>query len=391
MIVVAAGQGRRFGGELPKQYQTLAGRPLLAHTLERLHAHPLVTAILPVIAPDGEPLWREVMGPHLAGWPRLLAPVPGGAERQASVLAGLTRLDVPDDAWVGVHDGARPLVARVLLDRLLQARAGAVAIIPAVPLHDTIKMVDETDHIARTLDRSRLRGIQTPQIFRYGTLLRCHREAKRAGFVGTDDASLLERAGEPVLAVAGDERNLKITHPRDLAQAEAWLSAGSEENDMEMRVGQGFDVHRFAPDRPLVLGGVRIPHELGLLGHSDADVLLHAIMDALLGGAAMGDIGHHFPDSDPAYRGADSRKLLERVREALRERGYRVVNVDATVICEAPRLASHIPAMVAAIAATLEIAPERVNVKATTTERLGFTGRREGIAAQAVVLLVRSG
>ncbi|MBF0179571.1 MAG: 2-C-methyl-D-erythritol 2,4-cyclodiphosphate synthase [Magnetococcales bacterium] len=385
MIVVAAGQGRRFGGELPKQYRTLAGRPLLAHALERLHAHPLVTAILPVIAPEGEPLWREVMGPHLAGWPKLLAPVPGGAERQASVLAGLTRLVVSDDAWVGVHDGARPLVSRALLDRLLQARGHATAIIPAVPLHDTIKMVDETDHISRTLDRSRLRGIQTPQIFRYGVLLRCHREAERAGFTGTDDASLLERSGDPVLTVAGEESNIKITQPRDLARAEAWLSEGKE--TMNMRVGQGFDVHRFVPERPLILGGVRIPHEQGLLGHSDADVLLHAIMDALLGAAGLRDIGHHFPDSDPTYRGADSRKLLERVREALQARGWRVANVDATVICEAPRLASHIPAMNAAIAATLEIPLERVNVKATTTERLGFTGRREGIAAQAVVLL----
>lgn len=389
MIIAAAGQGRRLGGVLPKQYQMLQGRPILAHVIERLHAHPLICTILPVIAPDGDALWQTVMGSYLANWPKLLPPIPGDRERQGSVLAGLLHLNLGDNAWVGIHDGARPLLSQPLLDRLFQARAKANIIIPAIVIHDTIKRVDETDHIIETLDRTHVRRIQTPQLFRYGLLLQYHQEAKQTGFLATDDASLAEQAKEAILCVAGDEENLKITHALDLTLAEHWLN--KQEKPMNnMRIGQGFDVHRFTHDRPLILGGVPIPHEQGLLGHSDADVLLHAIMDALLGAAGLGDIGHHFPDTDPRYRGADSRLLLQAVQTTLQKQGYYLINLDATVICEAPKLAPFIPAMVATIAEILASLPQQVNIKATTTEKLGFTGRKEGIAAQAVVLLGRS-
>ncbi|MBF0213830.1 MAG: bifunctional 2-C-methyl-D-erythritol 4-phosphate cytidylyltransferase/2-C-methyl-D-erythritol 2,4-cyclodiphosphate synthase [Magnetococcales bacterium] len=387
LIVVAAGRGSRFGGERPKQYLPLEGRPLLAHTLERLHAHPLIRAILPVIAPDGGPLWQTMLAEFLPRWPKLLTPVAGGQERQESVLNALESLDLADQAWVGIHDGARPFPGRELLDRLFAARRHAEGVVPAIVIHDTIKRIDDFEHIVETLDRAPLRRIQTPQLFRFAPLLRRHREARQQGIQATDDASLMEGTPTPILTIPGDERNIKITRPEDWQQARHILEW--RRVPMETRIGQGFDVHRFTPDRPLMLGGVAIPHDQGLLGHSDADVLLHAIMDALLGAAALRDIGHHFPDHDPAYRGADSRELLRRVRESIAERGFRVVNVDATVICEAPRLAAHIPGMIATIAAILNVEPERINIKATTTERLGFTGRREGIAAQAVALLAR--
>ncbi len=385
MIVVAAGQGKRFGGTLPKQYQALAGRPVLAHLLERLQAHPLIQTILPVIAPDGGPLWHTIMAPYLANWPKVRPPIPGGSERQDSVFAALAHLNLPETCWVGIHDGARPIIRSALLDRLFQARSQADAIIPAIVIHDTIKMVDEKGYSEQTLDRTSLRRIQTPQLFRYGLLWHRHNEAQQTGFLGTDDASLLERARDRVVTVAGEEENLKITRPEDLALAEFWLTQGNK--PMSLRVGQGLDVHRFTTGRPLILGGVPIPYELGLLGHSDADVLLHAIMDALLGAAGLRDIGHHFPDTDPAYRGADSKTLLQSVHTSLTTQGFRVVNLDATVICEAPKLAAYIPAMITTIAHILEINPDQVNIKATTTEKLGFTGRREGIAAQAIVLI----
>ncbi|MBF0191008.1 MAG: 2-C-methyl-D-erythritol 2,4-cyclodiphosphate synthase [Magnetococcales bacterium] len=387
LIVVAAGQGKRCGGELPKQYQDLDGRPLLAHTLDHLHAHPRIDAILPVIAADGAPLWQTVMGAHLAAWPKVLAPVAGGAERQESVFRGLASLALPESAWVGIHDGARPFPGPELLDRLLLARRHADAVIPAIVIHDTIKRIDDMARVAGTLDRTTLRRIQTPQIFRFGLLSRCHQEAARLGIVATDDASLIERCALPVLTVPGEESNLKITRPEDWFLARHHLQ--QRRSTLDMRIGQGFDVHRFTPDRPLILGGVTIPHDQGLLGHSDADVLLHAVMDALLGAAALRDIGHHFPDTDPAYRGADSRELLRAVKRTITDRGWGVINVDATIICQAPRLAAYIPGMVTVMATILDIPAEQVNVKATTTERLGFTGRQEGIAAQAVVLLGR--
>lgn len=388
MIVVAAGQGSRFGSELPKQYLPLAGKPLLAHAIERLHAHPLVEAILPVIAPDGVELWQRILGPRLTEWPKLLAPVPGGAERQDSVRLGLLSLNLPRSSWVGIHDGARPLPSRDLLDRLFAARDKAEAVVPAIVIHDTIKRIDGIDRVGKTLDRAHLRRIQTPQVFRYGLLLDGHIRAHESGILlVTDDAALMEEAHIGVRTIAGEEENLKITRPEDLLLAEKHLSYRS--SPMEPRIGQGFDVHRFTPGRPLILGGVTIPHDQGLLGHSDADVLLHALCDALLGAASLGDIGHHFPDTDPAYQGADSRVLLARVDAAIRARGFQVINLDATVICQAPRIAPHIEAMRASIATTLAIETERINIKATTTERLGFTGRGEGIAAQAVALLSR--
>ncbi|NGZ07287.1 MAG: bifunctional 2-C-methyl-D-erythritol 4-phosphate cytidylyltransferase/2-C-methyl-D-erythritol 2,4-cyclodiphosphate synthase [Magnetococcales bacterium] len=390
VIVVAAGRGTRFGGDLPKQYHPIGTQPLLAHTLNRLHDHPLIHTILPVIAPDGAELWQQILKPHLPGWTKMLPPVPGGAERQESVFKGLQVLShsLSGQAWVAIHDGARPFPSRALLDRLFKARCQADAIIPAIVIQDTIKRIDETGIVTETLNRATLRRIQTPQLFRFGPLWHCHQEATRLGQTATDDAALLEHHQYPVLTVAGEESNLKVTRPEDLLRAQQLIR--HTEDTMDACIGQGFDVHRFTPDRPLILGGVTIPHDQGLLGHSDADVLLHAVMDALLGAAGARDIGHHFPDRDPTYRGADSRTLLRTVYTIITHKGFAVVNVDATVICEAPRLAPHIQEMCQNIAQILHVTPDQINVKATTTERLGFTGRREGIAAQAVVMLRRT-
>ncbi len=383
MIVLAAGRGERFGGPLPKQYLPLGNRPLLWHTLSRLHHHAQIDKIIPVIAPDGEDLWQRLMQPLLTDLPKVAAPVLGGRQRQHSVFNALRTLALADDAWIGIHDGARPLVDGALLDRLLEARNRGDAIIPALTASDTVKQVDPHGQIVTTLNRDSICFVQTPQLFRFRLIREAHQQAADDHFIGTDDASLVERLSHPVWVVPGGAHNIKITHPVDQTWA-AWQLQGEKSN---MRIGQGVDVHRWSTGRPLFLGGVAIPHEQGLLGHSDADVLLHAIMDALLGGAGLGDIGHHFPDTDPTYRGIDSRELLKSVQETLHTHHWTVVNLDATVICQKPKLAPYMPAMRQEIARLLKIAPEQVNIKATTTEGLGFTGRNEGVAAQAVVLL----
>lgn len=388
LIVVAAGKGLRFGGDRPKQYRLLAGKPLLVHTLARLHAHPLIQSIVPVIAPDDTTLWQTLIAPHLDTLPNVRTPVSGGSERQISVRHGLDSLDPHTHTWVAIHDGARPFIDHALLDRLFAARTRADAIVPAIVIHDTVKRIDGMAQVTETLDRTHLRRIQTPQLFRLSALRAAHAHAANTGFTATDDASLMEQAGLTVLTIPGDAQNRKITRPEDLAAPPSLHS--TQGSPMDMRIGQGFDVHRFTPDRPLLLGGVHIPHDQGLLGHSDADVLLHAIMDALLGAAALRDIGQHFPDNDPAHRNADSRALLRQVVNLITAHGLMVVNLDATLICEAPRLAAHIPNMITTIAEILQITPDRVNIKATTTEKLGFTGRGEGIAAQAVTLLTRN-
>ena len=389
-VVPAAGRGTRMG-RANKAFLTLAGKPVLFWTLERLSAVGEIAEIVLVVAPGEVAATRERLA--AAGFPKVRAVVPGGEERQQSVAAGLAALSENVDTVV-VHDGARPLVepetVRAALAELA-VRGERAGIGVGVPVKDTIKVADDDGRILDTPPRHRLWAIQTPQVFPRKLLQQAHAEAEATGFLATDDCALVERLGVPVWLVRGSFANLKITTPEDLACAEALLAGarGREERRAEVRVGTGYDVHRLVEGRPLVLGGVRVPHEKGLLGHSDADVLTHALMDALLGAAALGDLGQHFPDTDPAYAGADSLVLLREVVRKVTELGWRVANADAVVIAERPRLAPHLASMRERLAGALGCSVAAVSVKATTTEKLGFAGREEGIAAQAVCLLER--
>lgn len=378
-LVVAAGRGERFGGERPKQYAPLAGKPLLRHSLAALERHPGIAAVRGVIRMEDRDFY-DATASGLA----LLEPVGGGASRQDSVRLGLESLEDLAPDRVLIHDGARPLLPAAVIDRVLGALDRAPGAIAALPVTDTLKR-GENGSIAGTVPRADLWRAQTPQGFHYPAILAAHREAAEGPEL-TDDAAVAEAAGLKVLLVEGAAENIKVTSPGDLARAEAILAhiAGLTP---EPRSGSGFDVHRFAPGDHVNLCGVRIAHDRSLLGHSDADVGLHALTDAILGALAAGDIGQHFPPTDPRWRGAASGLFLRHARDLVAERGGRILNVDVTLICEAPKLAPHRPAMVARLAELLEIEPGRVSVKATTTEGLGFTGRGEGIAAQATATI----
>lgn len=370
-LVVAAGRGTRAGGEVPKQYQPLAGRPLLTHTLARFLGSPAIDHVVTVIGAGQSDLYRQAT----AGLD-LPPPVIGGAERQESVRLGLEAIAQLNPGKVLIHDGARPLVPAEVIARVADAvgtRHGAMA---ALPVFDTLKR-QEAAHLLAGPDRSGLWRAQTPQGFPYLAILQAHRQF--AGLSATDDAALAERAGLPVRMVMGAEQNMKVTTPEDLAAAERLLHSSLG----DIRVGQGFDVHAFGAPRPLMICGVEVPHERGLDGHSDADVGLHALTDAILGAIADGDIGRHFPPSDPTWRGVDSLRFLRHAAELVAKRGGVIAHLDVTIICERPKIGPHRDAMRAVIATALDLAIDRVSVKATTTERLGFTGRGEGIAAQA--------
>jgi len=374
-LVVAAGRGSRIGGDVPKQYRELGGQPLLRHALVRLSQHPRIAAVRAVIHADDRTAYERA-----AAGISLEAPVPGGDTRQESVLRGLESLSGRPPRDVLIHDGARPFVDGATVDRVLDALAEVPGAIAALPVTDTLKR-GENARIAATLDRHGLWQAQTPQGFRYAEILAAHR--RFAGHELTDDAAVAERAGIAVRLVAGSPDNVKITTSDDLARAERWLAGA----DGETRIGQGIDVHRFGSGNHVMLCGVRIAHGRGLEGHSDADVGLHAVTDALLGALGAGDIGTHFPPSDPRWCGADSAVFLRHAARLLAARGGRIVNLDVTLICEAPKIGPHRAAMIARIAEILEIDAARVSVKATTTEGLGFVGRGEGIAAQAVATL----
>jgi 2-C-methyl-D-erythritol 4-phosphate cytidylyltransferase/2-C-methyl-D-erythritol 2,4-cyclodiphosphate synthase len=379
-LIVAAGAGRRIGGAVPKQYRELAGRPLLAWTLGAFERAAAIDAVVLTVAADQLERARAVVEEHELT--KVLKIVAGGAERSESVCRGLDALEGRDDDLVAIHDGARPLVAPALIERVVAAAARDGAAIPAVPIPDTVKRA-EGRTVRATVDRSQLYLAQTPQVFRLELIRRAY--ASTGPGAPTDDAQVVEELGEPVRLVEGDPENLKVTVAEDLERAATLL--GGRVPAPRVAVGTGLDVHRLVPGRPLILGGVTVPFPLGLQGHSDADVLAHAVGDALLGAAALGDLGRHFPPGDPDLRGISSMILLERIGEMVREAGLTVGNVDATVVCQAPRLAPHIDAMVANMAAALHVPRGRVSVKATTTEGLGFTGEGDGIAAQAVVLL----
>jgi len=371
-LVLAAGRGTRFGGTLPKQYLPLGGSSVLRHAVDALAAHPRVDRVLVAIRPEDRAVYDEsVRGLDL------LPPVAGGAERQDSVRLGLEALAALAPSLVLIHDGARPFLDAAMIDRVLDALDRAPAAIPGLPLGDTIKRV-AGDVIAETVDRAGLWRVQTPQGFHFAAILDAHR--KSAGKALTDDAAVAEAAGIAPLIVAGSDDNLKITTAADLAAAERVLAA----RRADVRVGQGFDVHPFGPGDRLMVCGVEIPHGAGVVGHSDADVGLHALTDAVLGAIGAGDIGMHFPPSDPQWKGASSDRFLAHAAGLVRARGGNIAALDVTIVCERPKISPHRERMVARVAEIAGVAPERVSVKATTTEKLGFTGRGEGIAAQAV-------
>ena len=381
-IIAAGGSGSRMGGGVPKQFMTLHNTPILALTVGRfLRVANLRTLVVAVPAEHHEAaavLFRHFLPAEEQH--RLLL-VNGGATRQESVKAGLAALPT-GTATVLVHDGARPFVTAEIIERCLRATEQNGAAIAAVRVRDTLKQAGEDHLIRATIDRSGLWQAQTPQGARVELLRRAYSLADEDGFQGTDEASLLEHAGIPVAIVEGSELNFKITRPDDLA-----LAAGLTQEKQMLKIGHGFDAHRLVSGRPLILGGVHIPHELGLDGHSDADALTHALIDGLLGAMGEGDIGRHFPDSDPRYKNISSLRLLTDVAGLLKKMNMTLGNADITVICQRPKLAPHIEAMRENLARACGVTPASLNIKATTTEQMGYTGRGEGIAAHAVVLL----
>jgi len=378
-LIVAAGRGSRAGHDLPKQYARLGGKTMLQRTVEALASHPAIGAVLVVIGPGDAPLYHDAVG----GLPKLLPPVEGGATRQQSVLNGLEALAGRAPRLVLVHDAARPFIAAAVIERVIAACDAAHGAIPVAPVTETVKRI-ENGIVTATVPREALATAQTPQGFPYGPLLAAHREAARSGNSElTDDAAVAALAGLATRAVDGDRHNIKLTNPADFVAAERMLAT-----DMETRTGQGFDVHAFGPGTSVWLCGVEIPHDKGLVGHSDADVGLHALTDALLGTIGDGDIGQHFPPSDPQWKGASSDRFLADAVRRVKERGGRIVNLDVTLVCEAPKIGPHRTAMQARIADLAGIGADRVGVKATTNEKMGFIGRGEGIVALAIATVL---
>ena len=370
-VIVAAGASRRMGFD-KLACRLPGGQTVLEASIAAFAAHPVVTELV-LVAGANRAACEQIAG----SCPKPCRVVPGGATRAESVRAGV---QAAAGEYVAIHDAARPFVGAAVITAALEGAVRTGAAVPAVPVKDTVKIAAADGLVRQTPDRAALFAVQTPQCFKRADYLQALAEVPpdKARLV-TDDGSLFELAGRPVELTAGNYANYKITTPEDLPAAE---------KESKMRIGHGYDVHRLVEGRKLILGGVDIPFEKGLLGHSDADVLVHAVMDALLGAAALGDIGQHFPDSDPAYAGADSLELLRQVGKRLQNAGYAVGNIDATVLCQRPKLAAHIPAMRQNIAAALGNGTDAVSVKATTEEKLGFTGAGEGIAAHAVALIV---
>lgn len=387
-IIPAAGRGKRFGAAGNKLFLPLAGRPVLAHTLRAFEDSRRVDAVILVLAPGDREALAGLLARYRFG--KLRAVIDGGAERQDSVARGLELVDT--GGIVLVHDGARPLVTPDLIDEAVAAAERWGAAVVGIPVKDTVKVVTD-GWIRETPDRRGLFAAQTPQAFRADLLHRAFDWARSTGFLGTDEASLVERTGTRVRLVPGSPENVKITTAEDMLVAEEILgrrgsSAVSQGNTGgRVSVGFGFDVHPLVEGGRLVLGGVEIPHSHGLLGHSDADVAIHALADALLGAAGLGDVGRHFPDTDESLRGISSLTILKRVGEMLREAGWRVANADLTVVAQTPRLNPHFPEMRSRLAAALGVPESAVNLKATTSEGLGFPGRGEGMVAFAVAAL----
>lgn len=374
-LIVAAGQGVRSGGTLPKQFAILAGKPMIAHSFAALARHPGIDRVVVAIGQGQQGALAATLGD--------VEHVTGGATRRLSVLAGLEALASGNPERVLIHDAARPFLSAAVIDRLLAALDTSEGAVPALPVADTLARDDSGlsgATLGEVMPRDGLHRIQTPQAFRFDTVLAAHRGW--AGEEPTDDAQMVRKAGGSVALIEGDMMLEKITYPADFAAAEARHGGG-----MRVRSATGFDVHRLVEGEQLWLGGVLIPHDKGLSGHSDADVALHAITDALLGTIAEGDIGTHFPPTDPQWRGADSAQFLEHAASLITARGGIIDFIDLTLICEAPKIGPHRTAMRDRIAGLLRLAPGQISVKATTTERLGFAGRGEGIAAQAIATI----
>lgn len=375
-IILAGGSGSRMGATRNKVLLDVCGERVISRAVKAFAG--LVDGIVLVSREaDQADVLSAVQG---IGIPLRVAI--GGDTRQASVWNGLCALP-PDCTHVLIHDGARCLVDADTIRRCMQSAEACGTGVAAIPAVDTVKQVDAQEDVLATPDRSGLRIVQTPQAFRVDLIRQAHIAARAEGFHGTDDASLVERLGHPVRLTLGDRRNIKLTTPEDMKMAEAFLDRPYP----ALRIGQGYDVHRLVEGRDLILCGVHVPHTLGLLGHSDADVALHALMDAMLGALALGDIGKHFPDTDERYRGISSMVLLQHVTALLAEHGARVTNCDVTIVAQKPKLLPFIPRMRQNIADALHLPVERVNVKATTTEHLAFEGREEGISAQAVCMV----
>lgn len=381
-IIPAAGSGRRLGKKKNKILLDFLGKPVLGYSLSLFSQEPQIKEIIIAAAAGEESLCAEIAAEFCGETPYHI--VTGGKERMNSVWRCLCRV-APENDYVMIHDGARPFLDKVSLARLLAADFidGAILALPVKETVKTVKKGAQGQEIESTVPRQNLYYAQTPQIFAKDILTAAYQKGMTEGFFATDDASLVEFYGGKVQIIPGSEDNVKITTPRD------WEIALLKEEKSMIRIGSGFDVHVLAPGRPLILGGVTIPFDRGLEGHSDADVAVHALMDAILGAMAMGDIGQHFPPSDESYRNADSMELLRRVVAMMKKRHFHLVNADMTIMAERPKMAPHIEKMRTNIAAVLQADTEQISVKATTTERLGFVGREEGIAASAVVLLKR--
>lgn len=371
VVIAAAGKGSRMEMDIPKQFLKVSGKPVIVKTFQAFADCDLVDNIY-VVTDEKYMKWcRDLMVPYLTNRQlnKFTGIVSGGEQRQDSIYRALQAIDNQNIGidYILIHDGARPFVSQRIIEHTIAASVQNDAAIVCVRTKDTIRTKTET------LNRDELMAVQTPQGFRYDILKAAYKKAYEDGFYGTDDASLVEKLGVCPVFVEGSYANIKITTREDLP--------------VETRIGKGFDVHKLVDDRKCILGGVEIPYKKGLLGHSDADVLLHAIMDAILGAAAMGDIGRHFPDTDEKYKGANSLELLEQVGYVVREQGYSISNIDATVVCERPKILPYVEQMIEKIAKTLTIDKGQINIKGTTTEKLGFTGRKEGIAAEAVCIL----
>ena len=377
-LIPAAGRGERFGRPTNKVFAQVAGKPILAHTLSVFESCGAIDEIVLVVGENELGVAGDIVG-HF-GFGKVSAIVAGGSQRQDSVRNGLEK--VTGDV-VAIHDAARPMVTHEIIERSIAVASASGACIAAVPVIDTIKSATTDGIVQDTMDRANLYSVQTPQTFRTDLIREAYARAYADGFYATDDAALVERMGSKVAIVQGSYDNIKITTPSDLEFASSRLGGG------ETRTGIGIDVHALVEGRKLILGGVEIEFEKGLLGHSDADVLLHAISDALLGAAALGDIGKHFPDTDPQYKDISSLKLLAHVGDLISQQGWKVVNIDAVVACERPKIAPHTSEMARRIAEALGTDPARISVKGTTTEKLGFTGRGEGIACYATASIAR--
>jgi 2-C-methyl-D-erythritol 4-phosphate cytidylyltransferase / 2-C-methyl-D-erythritol 2,4-cyclodiphosphate synthase len=379
-VIVAGGSGLRAGGGLPKQYQLVGGKPVIRWTLEAFLAHPLISKVQTVIGIGHEALFAEAT----KGLIGLLSPVAGGGSRQDSCRAGIEACAEFGPTKILIHDAARPFLSPDLISNVINELDHAPAVIPGLPVADTMKYAP-SGMIEKTVDRASLWFVQTPQGFRYNQILSAHRQALADGKVSfTDDAAVAEYAGMKVQIVAGEQRNRKLTTSHDILEADREHSTHSFENLPDIRTGQGIDYHVFEKGSFVTLCGVQIPHSHKLKGHSDADVALHAVTDAILGAIGEADIGQHFPPTDKQWKGAASSIFVAKAMELLKARGGILAHIDITILAEAPRIGPHLAAMKACLSAMLDIAVDRIGVKATTTEKMGAIGRKEGMSASAI-------